>query len=404
MFSVNWLSLVWELLLSIGTRDILDVLIVAFVIYLALIFIRQTRSYFVLTALALLLIVNLTTQTLNLGLTRQLFQPLVTFFLVIFVVIFQREIRRFLEWFTVKGRNLARERTRLLSRNAANAIVEAVFELAKNKRGAIIVFPREYPLDNLLDGGFALDGKISSALLLSIFDPSSPGHDGAVIIDDNRIKRFGAHLPLAENFADFAKVGTRHRAGAGITEKSDALALVVSEERGTISKSENGVLTLLPDREAVEAVVHQFFTSELVDLSPASPWQYLVVRNWSTKLISVILAALLWFVFIYQTGTVTKEYLVPLEARFVAKELTLSEINPKEISVTLSGNYQDLQNLDARSLKVFVDLREAGVGYRDIRLTDENVSHPSYLSLVSVSPRYISLQLASTSKLQIINE
>ncbi len=282
--------------------NILDVLIVAFIIYLALIFIRQTRSYFILTALASLVLINLVAKTLDLGLTERIFEPLVTFFLIIFVVVFQREIRRFLEWFTVKGRNLARARTRLLSRNAANAIVEAVFDLAKNQRGAIIVFPREYPLDNLLEGGFALDGRISSALLLSIFDPSSPGHDGAVIIEENRIKRFGVHLPLAENFVDFNKVGTRHRAAAGITEKSDALALVVSEERGVISKSEGGILTPLADRPAVETLVHQFFADELEETILTSPWQYLVVNNWSIKLISLILAALLWFSLVYQNG------------------------------------------------------------------------------------------------------
>ncbi len=281
-------------------REILDILIVASIIYVALIFIRQTRSYFMLTALASLILINLVAKTLDLGLTEKIFQPLVTFFLIIFVVVFQREIRRFLEWFTVKGRNLARERTRLLSRNAANMIVEAVMVLAGGKRGAIIVFPREYPLEPLLEGGFALDGRISSALLLSIFDPSSPGHDGAVIIDDNRIKRFGVHLPLAENFTDFTKVGTRHRAAAGVTEKSDALALVVSEERGTISKSENGVLISLDNREAVEAVVHQFFAKELAETTITSPWQYLVVNNWSIKLISLALAILLWFSLIYR--------------------------------------------------------------------------------------------------------
>ncbi|MBI2482378.1 MAG: DNA integrity scanning protein DisA nucleotide-binding domain protein [Candidatus Vogelbacteria bacterium] len=281
-------------------RAIFDILIVTSIIYLALIFIRQTRSYFMLTALVSLVLINLVAKTLDLGLTEKIFQPLVTFFLIIFVVVFQREIRRFLEWFTVKGRNLARERTRLLSRNAANMIVEAVMVLASGKRGAIIVFPRDYPLDSLLEGGFALDGRISSALLLSIFDPSSPGHDGAVIIDDNRIKRFGVHLPLAEHFADFARVGTRHRAAAGVTEKSDALALVVSEERGTISKSESGVLTSLDNREAVELVVHQFFADELADTQTTSPWQYLVVNNLSIKLISLAIAILLWFSLIYR--------------------------------------------------------------------------------------------------------
>jgi diadenylate cyclase len=228
-------------MLNMRITDIIDILIISLAIYLVLIFIKQTRTYLIFESFAVLFGLNFIAEKLNLELTRQLIQPLLAFFVVVIIIVFQPELRRFIKWIG-SGQRIRFDRVLSLPRKNIDTIVRAVFEMAKRKMGAIIVLPGEYDLIDMLEGGFILNGAVSAAILLSIFNSSTPGHDGAVLIEGSEIKMFGLHLPLARDFTEYRRVGTRHRAAAGITERTDAMSIIVSEERGEVSISTKGQL------------------------------------------------------------------------------------------------------------------------------------------------------------------
>lgn len=289
---------------NFGGADVLDIIIASFFIYVLLVFIKQTRSYFILNTLAVLLIVSYLAHVFDLNLTQRLFQPLLTFFLVIFVIVFQREIRRFFRWFTFSSYTTVKIAANLSS-EISGIIVHAVQDMAKVKMGSLIILSGDHPLDDVVEGGFPLDGEISSPLILSIFDHTTPGHDGAMIIQNRRIKSFGVHLPLAENFKGFSTMGTRHRAAIGISERTDSLAIVVSEERGTISVAEDGMIRTLQNAGELDDIIKQFLKENTGDDNSdrrMSIWRYMLVNNFYSKLVAVALAVLLWVVLSVQAS------------------------------------------------------------------------------------------------------
>lgn len=276
-------------------RDIFDVLVVSVLVYMVVVFIRQTRSFFLISGFLILFGVWILSRIFNLSLTKEIFQYFVTSFILIFAVVFQREIRKFFEWFPIAGRNLVGGKV-LISSKISSIIVDAANSLAQKRIGALIVLPGRFRLDTFLEGGLTLNGQISLPLLLSIFDPSSPGHDGAVIIEGEMIKRFGAHLPLAEDFRKYGNLGTRHRAALGLAEKTDAFIIVVSEERGTITLAHNNKLEEMNDIGKLEKIVAEL-TKERVP-GESHPWRFVIFRNFEEKISSLVIAAILWVFFV----------------------------------------------------------------------------------------------------------
>lgn len=279
---------------NIGARDIFDILIVAILIYIAIIFIKQTRSFFIFSTIIILLGVSYLSGVFDLTLTRTVLQPFLTFFFLILIIVFQREIRRFFEWFSISGRELAIQRGRSISSEVFDNIVDTVSLLAKEKIGALIVLSGKHPLEHSIQGGHALEGRVSVPLLLSIFDTRSPGHDGAVIITGNRVKRFGVHLPLTQKFDSLNKAGTRHRAAIGVTEETDALVIVVSEERGSVSVAANGVLKEV-SRDIFRTTVEGFIQEQIVENNHYKNIRYdILAKNWVEKLSALFLSLILW--------------------------------------------------------------------------------------------------------------
>lgn len=295
MFPIDYLPLS-----VLGFKEIIDILIVSLFIYLILIFIKQSRSFVAVYISLAYLILTYFATVWNLVLTQQIFRLLATIFLLVFVVVFQREFRRFFDWIFVSSRKLVRGKKKVFapSKEISSVITRVVQELANKKIGALIVFPGELPLDGIIEGGFNLDGRISPALLFSIFDTSSPGHDGAVIIDNNRVRKFGVHLPLAEKYENFNRTGTRHRAAAGLTERSDALAIVVSEERGEISIAKSGRLDLIKEVHELEDRLSHFIV-ESQEPQFDHFWHSFIVDNWHLKVLAVVISLGLWLLLVF---------------------------------------------------------------------------------------------------------
>jgi len=376
----------------IEPKDFLDVLIVSGLIYVVMIFVRQTRTYFVFYALALLAGIYLLSTRFDLGLTRQILQPFLTFSFFLLAIIFQRDLRRFFDWFFLSGRQLVWERKKALSNEVSISVTKAIGIMAQNKIGALIVFPGDFPIDSLVEGGWGLDGRISSTLLLSIFDHHSPGHDGAVIIENNRLRRFGVHLPLAENYQGFHQAGTRHRAGVGITERSDALVIIVSEERGEISVAEGGQMRKIASSDELTPIIADHLKDSL-HLTTGF-WHTFITRNTWMKLAAVVLAGFFWFILAFSGGTVTQTVVVPIETRLLANDLQVEQVLPQNVQVTVTGSDRDLRNFDTSQIKAIIDLNKVDAGWQEFPVTKDNLSYPSYLNLVKVSPSVVKITIS----------
>ena len=251
-----------------GWGGIFEILILAAAFYLVFLFFRGTPGAQVLTGLVLLLVVLMgITQIFRLDALNWLLRRLSVYLAIALIVIFQPEIRRAL---AELGRQPVFGGSSGEPRALVDSIVQAVEVLAEQRVGALIAIEREIGTSAIQDTGVRLDSRVSSELLQSIFYPHAPLHDGGVIIRDNTILAAGCLFPLSQRPELNKSLGTRHRAAIGLTEETDALVVVVSEETGTISVGYRGKLSrgLDPDR------LRRFLAGILLRSKPArSPWQ-----------------------------------------------------------------------------------------------------------------------------------
>lgn len=243
-----------NLLLSIGITDILDILIVAFVCYRCLEFIRETRAQQLVRGLFIVLVAFVISQFLNLSLLNWLLKSLITVGLLAIIVLFTPEIRRGLE--TVGRKGIISDQFRDVSKEEALAtvhtIVDACDDFSSSKTGALIAIERSTQLNDIAETGVVVNAEMSIRLLGNLFYEGSPLHDGAVLIRGTKVHAASCVLPLTIRTNIGGNLGTRHRAGVGLSEVSDALIIIVSEESGAISIAENGELTRFVDLKTLE--------------------------------------------------------------------------------------------------------------------------------------------------------
>jgi len=246
-----------ELIKSVGIFDVVDIAIIAIVIYYILLLIKGTRALPMLMGIMLLVLVSFAAKFLGLKTTSWVLNNFTGYLFIIIVVLFQQEIRRALAFIgeTKVFGSSAKAKSVIL-----DEIVKASTILANRQIGALIVLQRDTDLGNFLDDtGSKLDCEISREILISIFIPYSPLHDGAVIISNGRISTAGSILPLTRQTDLGKNYGTRHRAAVGVTEETDALAIAVSEEKGTITVAQNGQLSEELDADKLRDVLEQVF-------------------------------------------------------------------------------------------------------------------------------------------------
>lgn len=236
---------------SVRVVDVIDLIIVTYIFFKLYKLMRGTIAFQIFISLLLILGVSLLAQIMNLQVLGWLLSRLTDIWVIALIILFQPEIRRVL---IIIGRTrIARIFMRLDMNENVTEVTDACSELQRNGWGALIVITRATGLQNYVERGERIDARISKELLISIFYPRSPLHDGAVIINNNKIEAARCVLPLSETqFAFNKSLGTRHRAGLGISEQSDALAVIVSEETSRISIAEDGKLHLCKDVEELK--------------------------------------------------------------------------------------------------------------------------------------------------------
>ncbi|MDR1245455.1 MAG: diadenylate cyclase CdaA [Clostridiales Family XIII bacterium] len=254
---------------SIGVMDVVDVVIVTFVVYKILGFIRETRAEQLVKGLLILFIAFFLSGLLDLYTLNWILRGAMQFGVIALVIVFQPELRRGLEYvgrskfIKPQFANIDKDKAKAI----AASIVKAVDFFSASKTGALIILEREITLTDIAESGVLLNSDISTELLKNIFYEGAPLHDGAAIIRDAKLYAAGCVLPLTESKDLSLDLGTRHRAGIGITEHSDAIALIVSEESGIISTAEDGKLTRFLDIRSVEKALLNLFLSPAVETS-----------------------------------------------------------------------------------------------------------------------------------------
>lgn len=248
---------------GVGFTDILDIMIVTFIIYKLLDFIRETRAEQLAKGLLLLVVATLLSKVLQLYTLHWILSGVMTVGLIAVVVIFQPELRRGLEYLgRSKFSNVLSEVDKEEAKYMVGQLVEAIDSMSVSRTGALIVIEREISLSDIVETGTVIDAVISAQMVGNIFYEGAPLHDGALIIRGNRLYAAGCVLPLTQNKNLNKELGTRHRAGIGITENSDALVIIVSEETGIISVAQNGKLTRFLDVKKIEKSLLNLYLEE----------------------------------------------------------------------------------------------------------------------------------------------
>jgi diadenylate cyclase len=254
-------SEIWTNLKHAQLADALDILLIAFVIYYFLLLIKETRAYQLAWGLSLVTAIFFFTRLAHLTVSSRLLESFINYLIIAVIVLFQGEIRRFL---TGLGSRTFRKPFRLRSfREKVDDVCVALDYLSQKRIGALIAIEREISLSPYADRGQKVDAVLSKDLLVSIFFPRSPLHDGAVVIQGDKIVAAGCLLPLpaAHNLVLGFQTRTRHLAAIGLTQETDAAVIVVSEESGDVSLGIKGTLTLFEDRDLLKERLLEYLGS-----------------------------------------------------------------------------------------------------------------------------------------------
>ena len=374
---------------NVRIQDILDVIIIALMIFALLTWFKTRASRFVLFGIILIGGVYIAARFFQLYLTTIVLQGFFAISLFILVVIFQEDLRGFFERLAVLG-SIGKKFPSLSDlKGTSDIISQTAANLAKKHIGALIVLKGIDPLDRHINGGTDLDGVVSEPLLESLFDPHSIGHDGAAIIEGNRVTKFGCHLPLSMNTAKYGNIGLRHTAALGLAERSDAMSIVVSEERGTLSLAYKENLTVIPSAAALHEALEQFYIRKTPTKTshPALNW---LRENTMEKVIALVMACLLWIAFGYQRDIVRRDFLIPIEYKNVPQNWQIDEPQITETKVMLQGPEQAFRLLDEHSLKLSLDLSSTVMDKkREFNLTADMINVPSSLSVTDIIPSKI---------------
>lgn len=242
-------NLVWLSLPKINPTDIIEIIILAFIIYHLVKWVKNTRAWSLVKGLVVIMIFWLFAVIFELNVILWIISNTISVGIIAVIILFQPEFRKALEQLgqknimkTILYFDDSRDKNEKFSDHTVNEIIRATFELAKTKTGALIVIEEDTPLNDFESTGISIDSLISSELLINIFEHNTPLHDGAVILRGDRIAAATCYLPLSDNMQLSKDLGTRHRAGIGISEVSDSLTVIVSEETGKVSIAMGGKL------------------------------------------------------------------------------------------------------------------------------------------------------------------
>lgn len=371
-------------------RVLLDILVFTVFIYLLYRTLRATGTWQIVLGLTIGAVGAGLASLIGLRGVEWIFSNFSQVALIAFLVIFQPEMRKFLERTT----SLLRGQFRDDSANLASLVADVLFALAKRGWGGLIVIPGQDSLKQWISEGVLVDAVPSFSLLMSVFDPNSPGHDGAALLEDGRIARIAVRLPLSETNSLPEVMGTRHHASQGIAEKTDALVLTVSEERGSILIFEKGRWAPVVEPGEVIARILAHGTLATTRDSERSVRKGRRWRNAMEAGACFVLACLFWVTVVMSKTQINDMiFTVPVQYTGLQNNLVLEGEVPQEVKLHVEGTTSTLTTLDLSLLKVQVDLSSVSEGGQTVALTGENVRGSKKVKVLEVIPAAIDLQV-----------
>ena len=305
------------------------------------------------------------------------------------IIVFQPEIRRLLERAGSYGSN---PRGRVKGDLASMKITEVAFSLAEKRWGALFVLPGKESIQPWISNGVVANASVSEALVMSLFDPHSPGHDGAAIIEGGKISHFSVRLPLSESGKLSNHYGTRHHAAMGLSEVTDAMVVAVSEERGRVSIFCQGEMTRVNDAAEAVSLIRKHLDTVAAFGFPTTGHERFGGR-WAQIVVSFLVAVLFCTtVMVSQAEIREKVFSVPVEY-LTSREAVLGGGKVSEVRLHLKGPKSELDLLSPSDLAVRMDLTRAGPGKADVIITGDNLRLPRGISLLDVEPEFLSLTL-----------
>ncbi|MGA1863720.1 MAG: diadenylate cyclase [bacterium] len=325
----------------------------------------------------------------GLFLSTWVFQVFWQALIILIIIVFQPEIREVLEKvnllnFIQGKKNSSPDTSRI------EAISRATFQMAEKKIGAIIVFRQKDDLKDLIRGSIQLDGEISEPLLLSIFQKSSSIHDGAILIDEGRIKTVAGYLPMTERENLPNHYGSRHRACLGLSERSDVFVIVVSEETGEVSFVQYGKIKKIRDVKSLQGIIQEHFLKKKQKTSFLGGFfSRLILKDGLKKVISFLLVFVLWALLAGQQNY-SQNILVPIEYKKVPSNIELVS-PPKTAKVSIKGLRKLVSSLKPEDLRIELDISLSQWGRRTYYISKEDINLPAGIELEYIEPSVLRL-------------
>jgi len=379
-------------------REMLDIFLIAMGLFFAYRTLRRLGTWKIVLGIVIAAIIFVVANILDLRGIRWVYSNLSHVALIALIVIFQPEIRKVFE----RAASLRRQKIGKGVSDLSTLIADTVFSLSQQRHGALFVFPGKEPIKEWLSGGFSLNAEPSFPLIMSVFDPHSPGHDGAVVVENGKLVYFGVRLPMSKTDTLSDDFGTRHHAAMGISEVSDALVVVVSEERGSVMTFHSGRAKKVRDKNEISSRI-------------LSHWENLTSyplkvqrgkRRWilfSEVAISMVLAFVFWATVIISQGEMREKSLsIPIEYIATPQNIALVGEKPAEVKLHLAGSKSDLDGINPSQLRAKIDLSKAMPGKQTFVVTEENVALPKKVSLLDAEPSSLVLSLEEIVEREVV--
>ncbi|MGV8073898.1 MAG: diadenylate cyclase [Syntrophobacteraceae bacterium] len=375
-------------LATIRWQDLVDIVINSYILYRVYVLFQGTNAFRVLVGITSLWIFQEVAASIGLILTSWAVRGITAAAAIIIIVVFRNEIRTALQ-----ARNLKaflwgspyREQPA-----SVDNIVDSVYQMAQKRIGALIVFPGKEDLSELIHGGITWRGTVSQEMLLSIFWPNNPVHDGAIIINGNRIEEVGVLLPLSQRQDLPSFYGTRHRAAAGLAERSDAMVVAVSEERGRVSVAKDGWIKPVAQPEEFSRILKKHLN--IYEGIPAELKKRERLKHIFAGVLSFLIMTGIWFGFTRSHDTIIALN-VPIEFVNRPSNFEILDCSVDEVRIQLFGSSALIKSLGAGQVQVRVDLKKAAEGSNVFYVTQDNIVLPPGVFLNKVQPSSIEVTL-----------
>ena len=375
------------LILSLRWQDIIDISLVSYILFRFYVLFRGTNAFRVLIGMTILWFFQQIAVSMGLIVTSWVVQGVVTLGAFIIIVIFRNEIRTVLLARNLKFIFWGGTSKKVIS--TIEIIVQSVLEMARRNCGAMIVLPGKEDLEEVIQRGIPWEGDISKEMILSIFWPDNPVHDGAAIIQGDQITQVSAILPLSRRDDLPSYYGTRHRAALGLAEATDALIIAVSEERGDIVAAQDSQLKVIKQRRRLEQILQQHLGTAAKKSRESIKERLTVI---TAALFSIIFVSGVWFSVSKGVDTLaTLEIPVVYMNRDPAMEIVKTSGNT--VSLELEGSGALIKSIQPDQIQVKLDLSKSKVGPNPFTITRESISLPPGIILKGVTPPVVDVDL-----------